>query len=50
MKTYVKVLLIILISLILFKFLHVIAGITFFVVGMGLVVYYGFIRKIPENK
>lgn len=46
MKIYVKVLGIIgviLGGLILFKFVHIVAGISFFVVGMGLLVYYGFI-------
>ena len=48
MKTYVKVLGIIgiiLVGLILLKFVHIITGIFFFVIGMGLLVYYGFIKK-----
>jgi mannosyltransferase OCH1-like enzyme len=48
MKTYVKVLGIIgiiLAGLILLKFVHIITGIFFFVIGMGLLVYYGFIKK-----
>ena len=48
MKTSVKIIGIIGIivsSLILLKFVHIIAGILFFVIGMTLIVYYGFINK-----
>ena len=48
MKTYIKVsgiIIVILISLILLKYVHIIVGVTFFVIGMGLLVYYGFIKK-----
>ena len=46
MKTFIKVLGIIsitLASLILFKFVNIIIGITFFIIGIGLFVYFGFI-------
>ena len=56
MKTYTKlsvIIIVILISLILLKNVHIIVGVTFFVIGMGLLVYYGFIEnkkiyKIPN--
>ena len=44
MKTSIKVLgiiAVILISLTLFKFVHIIIGITFFIIGIGLLVYFG---------
>ena len=46
MKTFIKVLGIIsitLVSLILFKFVNIIIGITFFIIGIGLFFYFGFI-------
>ena len=52
MKTYIKVsgiIIVILISLILLKYVHILVGISFFVIGMGLLVYYGFIRN-NKNK
>lgn len=48
MKTYVKVLGIlgvILVSITLLKFAHMVYGIAFFIIGTGLLVYFGFIRK-----
>ena len=50
MKTYVKVLAIIAIiaiSLILVKFVNTIVSLSFFIVAMGLLVYYGFIYTGP---
>ena len=47
MKTFIKVLGIIgitLVSLILFKFVNIIIGITFFIIGIGLLVYFGFTK------
>ena len=52
MKTYIKVsgiIIVILISLILLKFVHIIVGISFFIIGIGLLVYYGFIKKNSNN-
>ena len=52
MKTYMKVsgiIIVILISLILLKFVHIIVGISFFAIGVVLLVYYGFIKK-NDNK
>jgi hypothetical protein len=52
MKTYIKVLVIIffiIISLILLKLVHIIVGITFFVIGIGLLVYYEFNNKKNNN-
>ena len=52
MKTSIKVLgviAVILVSLTLFKFVHIIIGITFFIIGIGLLVYFGFIRKTSYN-
>ena len=53
MKTFIKVLGIIsitLVSLILFKFVNIIIGITFFIIGIGLLVYFGFITKKDIEK
>ena len=53
MKTYIKVsgiIIVILVSLILLKFVHIIVGISFFVIGMGLFVYYGFIKDKDKDK
>ena len=48
MKTFIKVLGIIsitLVSLILFKFVNIIIGITFFIIGIGLFFYFGFTKS-----
>ena len=48
MKTFIKVVGIIgfiLVSLTLFKFVNIIFGITFFIIGTGLLVYLGFMEK-----
>jgi hypothetical protein len=48
MKNYLKVLGIVgvlLVSLILFKLFNRIVGITFFIIGIGLLVYFGFVKK-----
>lgn len=52
MKTYMKVIriiIVILFSLILLKFVHMIVGVTFFVISMGLLLYYEFIEKDSEE-
>jgi len=53
MKISIKVLGIIsitLVSLILFKFVNIIIGIAFFIIGIGLLVYFGFITKKDIEK
>ena len=48
MKIYSKIIIIVsilIVSIILFKFIHIIAGASFFIIGMFLIVYFGFIKK-----
>ena len=47
MKTYFKVLIIIsiiIISIILYKFVHIIPSVSFFIIGMIFIIYFGFIK------
>jgi phosphorylcholine metabolism protein LicD len=51
MKTYLKILIIIsilIISIILYKFVHIIPSVSFFIIGMFLILYFGFIKKYEK--